>query len=103
MKNYLEFENEIKSIEEEINQLKDPYNKDGLSEVDTNKITELENQLDKKLQEVYSDLNPWQKTLLARHDERPKAKFFIDRLFSNFINLSGDRFFGEDRELLFCH
>ncbi len=100
MKNYLEFENEIKSIEEEINQLKDPYNKDGLSEVDTNKITELENQLDKKLQEVYSDLNPWQKTLLARHDERPKAKFFIDRLFSNFINLSGDRFFGEDKSVL---
>ena len=41
----------------------------------------LQNELDIKLKEVYSDLNSWQKTLLARHEERPKAKFFIDNLF----------------------
>ena len=38
MKNYLNFETEIKDLETEIDKLKDPYNQSGLSEVDTNKI-----------------------------------------------------------------
>ena len=100
MKNYLEFENEIKNIEEELEQLKDPYNQEGLSEVDTHKISELENQLSKKLEDVYSNLNAWQKTLLARHEQRPRAKYFIDSLFLDFINLAGDRYFGEDKSVL---
>ena len=39
MKNYLNFENEIKNLENEIEKLKDPYNQEGLSEVDTQKIS----------------------------------------------------------------
>ena len=100
MRNYLDFESEIKDIELEINNLKDPYSGDGLTEVDTNKINKLQNELDLKLKEVYSNLNPWQKTLLARHEERPKSKYFINNLFSNFINLSGDRNFGEDKSVI---
>ena len=100
MKNYLDFEADIKDIELEINNLKDPYSSDGLTEVDTNKINELQSELDLKLKEVYSNLNPWQKTLLARHEERPKAKYFINNLFSDFIKLSGDRNFGEDKSVI---
>ena len=100
MKNYLDFESEIKDIELEINNLKDPYSSDGLTEVDTNKINELQNELDLKLKDVYSNLDPWQKTLLARHEERPKAKYFINNLFSEFISLSGDRKFGEDKSVI---
>ena len=100
MKNYLEFENEIKNIEEELEKIKNPYSDEGLTEVDTNRINELQNQLDTKLKEVYSDLNPWQKTLLARHEERPKAKYLIDNIFSDFINLSGDRFYGDDKSVI---
>ena len=40
MKNYLNFEAEIKSLENELDKLKDPYNQGGLSEVDTNKISQ---------------------------------------------------------------
>ena len=39
MKNYLNFENEIKNLENEIEKLKDPYNQEGISEVDTQKIS----------------------------------------------------------------
>ena len=53
MKNYLNFENEIKDIETEIEKLKDPYNQSGLSEVDTQKISEIQNELDKKLKMIY--------------------------------------------------
>ena len=100
MKNYLNFETDIKTLEVEIEKLKDPYNQDGLSEVDTKKISESQEQIDKKLQEIYSNLDPWQTTLVARHEDRPKAKFFIDNLFNDFIPLSGDRFYGEDKSVI---
>jgi acetyl-CoA carboxylase carboxyl transferase subunit alpha len=100
MKNYLNFETDIKNLENEMEKLKDPYNQDGLTEVDTKKITESQKEIDKKLQEIYSNLDPWQTTLVARHEDRPKAKFFIDNLFEDFIPLSGDRFYGEDKSVL---
>ena len=100
MKNYLNFEADIKNLEAEIEKLKDPYNQDGLSEVDTKKISESQEEIDRKLQEIYSNLDPWQTTLVARHEDRPKAKFFIDNLFEDFIPLSGDRFYGEDKSVL---
>jgi acetyl-CoA carboxylase carboxyl transferase subunit alpha len=70
-----------------------------LAEVDTKKINQIQSELDQKLKEVYSNLSRWQKTLLARHEERPRAKFFINNLFSNFINLSGDRQFADDKSV----
>ena len=100
MKNYLNFENEIKNLESELDKLKDPYNETGLSEVDTQKISKLENELDKKLKTIYSNLDPWQTTMVARHEDRPKSKFFIDNLFEDFIPLSGDRYYGEDKSVI---
>ncbi|HJO77489.1 MAG TPA: acetyl-CoA carboxylase carboxyltransferase subunit alpha [Pelagibacteraceae bacterium] len=100
MKNYLEFEHNIKILEEELNKLKDPFNKEGISEVDTKKISQIESEINSKLKETYANLNEWQKTQVARHEERPKAKFFIDNLFTDFINLSGDRRFAEDESVL---
>ena len=100
MKNYLNFETDIKNLESEIDKLKDPYNEDGLSEVDTKKISNTQQEIDKKLKDIYSNLDPWQTTLVARHEDRPKAKFFIDNLFQDFIPLSGDRYYGEDKSVL---
>ncbi len=100
MKNYLNFESDIKNLEEELDKLKDPYNQSGLSEVDTQKISQIQNEIDEKLKMVYSNLDPWQTTMVARHEDRPKSKFFIDNLFEDFIPLSGDRFYGEDLSVL---
>ena len=100
MKNYLNFETEIKNLESELEKLKDPFNENGLSEVNTQKISKLQFQIDEKLKSVYSNLDPWQTTMVARHDDRPKAKFFIDNLFKDFTPLSGDRFYGEDQSVL---
>ena len=100
MKNYLNFETDIKNLENEIEKLKDPYNQDGLSEVDTQKISKTQVELDKKLKDIYSNLDPWQTTMVARHEDRPKSKFFIDNLFEDFISLSGDRYYGEDKSVL---
>ena len=76
MKNYLRFEQDIKVLEEELEKLKDPFNKEGISEVETEKISQIQAEIDEKLQKTYINLNEWQKTLVARHEERPKAKFF---------------------------
>ena len=100
MKSYLEFERDVKDLEEELEKLKDPFNKEGLSEVETDKISKIQSQIDEKLKISYANLDEWQITQVARHEERPKAKFFIDNLFTNFINLSGDRRFSEDEAVL---
>ena len=100
MKNYLNFENDIKNLEIELEKLKDPYNEDGLTEVDTKKISVSQQEIDKRLKEIYSNLDAFQTTMVARHEDRPKAKFFIDNLFKDFIPLSGDRFYGEDKSVI---
>ncbi len=100
MKNYLNFENEIQNLESEIEKLKDPYNQSGLAEVDTNKISETQKEIDEKLKSIYSNLDHWQTTMVARHEDRPKSKFFIENLFEEFIPLSGDRYYGEDKSVL---
>tara|TARA_Y100000590_G_scaffold53382_1_gene55845 strand:+ start:1226 stop:2326 length:1101 start_codon:yes stop_codon:yes gene_type:complete len=100
MKSYLEFERDIKVLEEEIEKLKDPFNKEGISQVETDKISQIQKEIDSKLKSSYANLNEWQKTQVARHEERPKSKFFIENLFTNFINLSGDRKFADDESVL---
>ena len=100
MKSYLNFENDIKNLDTELEKLKDPYNQSGLSEVDTQKISQTQKELDEKLKSIYSNLDPWQTTMVARHEDRPKSKFFIDNLFEDFISLSGDRFYGEDKSVI---
>ena len=100
MKNYLNFESDIKNLENELEKLKDPFNQDGLSEVDTKKISKTQEELDEKLKNIYSNLDPWQITLVARHEDRPKSKFFIDNLFDDFISLEGDRHYGEDKSVI---
>ena len=86
--------------ENELDKLKDPFNSEGLSQVNTDKILILEKDLDKKLKKIYSNLNPWQTTLVARHEDRPKAKFFLENIFEDFMQLSGDRFYGEDKSVI---
>ena len=100
MKSYLEFERDIQVLEEELEKLKDPFNKEGLSEVETDKISQIQSEINDKLKTSYANLNAWQITQVARHVERPKAKFFIENLFTNFINLAGDRHFSEDEAVL---
>ena len=100
MKNYLDFEHEVKVLEEELDKLKDPFNSEGISKVNTERISQIQKEIDEKLKTSYVNLNEWQKTQVARHEARPKANFFIQKLFTNFINLSGDRKFGEDESVI---
>ena len=88
MKNFLDFEKDIKELEDKIDHLKSPYGSEGISEVDTQKIHETQEQINEKLKETYANLNSWQKTQVARHEDRPKANQYIKKIFNNFIKLT---------------
>ena len=100
MKNYLEFEKEIKELESEVENLKHPFGSEGISEVDTKKIQKTQSEINEKLKQTYQNLNSWQKTLVARHEDRPKANYYIKKIFTQFTLLSGDRFFGDDKSVI---
>ena len=100
MKNYLDFEKEIKALEQEVDSLKSPFGAEGISEVDTDKIKNTQHEINQKLEEIYSNLNSWQKTQVARHEDRPKANYYIKKIFSQFTLLSGDRYFGDDKSVI---
>ena len=100
MRNYLEFEKEIKTLEEDLESSKNPFDKEGISEVDTSRIQKIQKEINEKLKSTYSALNSWQKTMVARHEDRPRANFYINEIFSDFTLLSGDRLFADDKSII---
>ena len=100
MRNYLDFEKEIKNLEDDLDASKNPFDKEGISEVDTKKIETIQDEINEKLRSTYSNLNSWQKVQVARHEDRPRANFYINKIFSNFTPLSGDRLFAEDKSII---
>ncbi len=100
MKNYLDFEKEIKELEEKVDSLRSPFGSEGISEVDTNKIKVTQDEINLKLKQTYENLNSWQKTQVARHEDRPRSNFYINKIFDSFTQLSGDRYFGDDKSVI---
>lgn len=94
---YLDFEKDLEQLDKNLNDLKNPFNEEGgLSSVNNNDIINLEGQIDSKIAEIYSNLDGWKKTKIARHENRPKAHHYINVIFDNFQHMAGDRNFGED-------
>src|SRR4029077_20229830 len=63
-------------------------------------IARIEEKAAQALADLYANLTPWQKTLVARHPQRPHFTDFINGLITEFTPLAGDRKFGEDQALL---
>lgn len=63
-------------------------------------LEKLKKERDAQLKELYSALTPWQTVQVARHPERPLIQDFIGGLFSEFIELHGDRLFGDDHAIV---
>ncbi|MCH2115804.1 MAG: acetyl-CoA carboxylase carboxyltransferase subunit alpha [Pirellulales bacterium] len=62
-------------------------------------IRRLRKQLTETTRDIYSNLDPWQTVQVARHTERPKFTDYVGLLFDEFVELHGDKFFGDDRAL----
>jgi acetyl-CoA carboxylase carboxyl transferase subunit alpha len=63
-------------------------------------IRKLEQKLEKLKQKTFSELTPWQRILICRHSNRPHALDFIKGMCEKFIELSGDRLYGDDHAIV---
>ena len=99
MQNYLDFERGLAEIEGKAEELR------ALARKNTEmKVEEEAAALDRKaaalLDELYRNLDPWRKCLVARHPDRPHCKDYIETLFTEWTPLAGDRNFADDHAVM---
>ena len=95
-RHYLEFEKPIQEFEDKIMKLQSLETEDG-NPLELNKLIE---RRDKKIDEIYGNLNRWQRVQLARHPERPFSLDYIDGITEDFIELHGDRAYADDKAII---
>ena len=99
MKSYLDFEKPVAELQAKIAELKAlGENDDGVAIEDD--VRRLEAKSEQALKELYANLTPWQKTLVARHPNRPHFSDFVRALIEEFTPLAGDRLYGEDEAIV---
>ncbi len=94
---YLDFEKPIAELEEKIEELSLLSSTSGSFETEINGLKKKAEQLRKK---TYAALDPWQKTQVARHPQRPHFVDYLEGLFTDYVELRGDRQFGDDQAIL---
>jgi acetyl-CoA carboxylase carboxyl transferase subunit alpha len=98
VKHYLEFEKPLIELEREIENLR-RFSKGKPTHFDE-QLKGLEEKLFRLQREIFSNLTGWQITQLARHIDRPKASHYVQWMFENFVELHGDRSYGDDPAIL---
>ena len=99
MSTYLDFEEPLKSLEEQIAQTKELGESTNVDM--TEQLAELEQVLQEKTKEVFSGLTPWQRVQLSRHPDRPYTLAYIDAITNGqFIELHGDRSVKDDKAMV---
>lgn len=95
---YLDFEQSLLEIDNRIEEVKVSSSLRGVNVAD--ELERLMQKKEKTLQQVYKNLTPWQKTLVARHESRPHTSDYIKAVFTDFCPLAGDRAFAEDKAII---
>jgi acetyl-CoA carboxylase carboxyl transferase subunit alpha len=95
---WLEFEKPILELERRIEDLRAFASKENLES--NEELHRLESKAEKLREEIYSNLTSWQRVQLARHPRRPYMLDYLPMLFTDFVELHGDRCFGEDRAIV---
>ena len=98
MLTYLEFEKPIAALDAKIAELRETATA-GDIDIES-EVGKLEAKSAKLLKETYTKLTPWQKTMVARHPERPHFKHYVAGLTDDFMPLSGDRAFADDPAII---
>lgn len=94
----MEFERPLAELEEKLEGLK----RLDLSELPdlVAEVAELEREVERLRQTLYAALSPWEKVQVSRHPERPKTVDYVEALFTDVVELCGDRVFGDDEAIL---
>lgn len=95
---FLEFEKPLEKLYEQLEKIQQ-IEAEGDIDV-SDKIKELETKIKSKQKEIYSNLTGWQKVQLSRHPERPYTLYYIEKMFKKFIELHGDRYYGDDHAIV---
>lgn len=99
MKSYLDFEKPVAELQAKIAELR-TLGEDGDTVAIDEEVQRLEAKSEAAMRELYAGLTPWQKTLVARHPNRPHFTDYVSRLIEDFTPLAGDRHFAEDQAIL---
>jgi acetyl-CoA carboxylase carboxyl transferase subunit alpha len=97
MRSYLDFEKPVAELDSKVDELR------ALAASGTDiaeEVSRIEEKAAQALADLYANLTPWQKTLVARHPQRPHFTDFVNGLITEFTPLAGDRKFGDDEALL---
>ncbi len=97
MRDYLEFEKPIQELDERIEKIQ---SSGGSRSSVQEELRRLKARLAQLEAEVYHRLTPWQRTQLARHPQRPSVLDYVGALCSEFVELHGDRLFGDDQAVV---
>ncbi|MBL6700623.1 MAG: acetyl-CoA carboxylase carboxyltransferase subunit alpha [Gammaproteobacteria bacterium] len=95
--NYLDFEQPLLEIENKITTIETSAN---ASQKDIKKIESLKIDLDKNISKIFSSLSDWQISQIARHPLRPYTLDYIRDMFTDFVEIHGDRMFGDDKAII---
>jgi len=98
VRHYLDFEKPLLELEREIEDLK-RFSR-GKQLHFNEQLKNLEDKFRRLQKEIFSNLTGWQITQLARHIDRPKLSHYIQRMFENFVELHGDRTYGDDPAIM---
>jgi acetyl-CoA carboxylase carboxyl transferase subunit alpha len=99
MRTYLDFEKPIAELESKIEELSALGDGDSAVSI-KEEIARLREKAQAALEETYASLDPWQKTQVARHPERPHTLDYVREIIVDFTPLGGDRYFGEDLAII---
>jgi acetyl-CoA carboxylase carboxyl transferase subunit alpha len=94
MRHFLEFEKPIAELEGKIEELRRTTDAGGIDVAE--EVGRLRDKAESLLRQTYAKLSPWQKTLVARHPERPKALDYVRALITDWTPLAGDRAYADD-------
>ncbi|MDI9334319.1 MAG: acetyl-CoA carboxylase carboxyltransferase subunit alpha [Cytophagales bacterium] len=98
MKTYLDFESPIAELERKIEEL---HSTNAEVSIDLSKeLASLESKSQKLTKDIYKDLTAWQITKVARHADRPYTLDYINALFTDFVEMHGDRHFADDQSIV---
>ncbi len=97
--NYLEFEKPLAEIEGKAEELRALARANKEMDVEREALA-LDKKADAMLRDLYKDLTPWRKCQVARHQDRPHCKDYIDVLFNEYTPLAGDRNFADDHAVM---
>jgi len=92
---YLDFEKPISELEAQTQKLTETHEKNKNLDI-SKELSQLEAKTEKLLHEIYDNLNAWQISQVSRHPQRPYTLDYIEKLFTDFEELHGDRAFADD-------